>query len=329
MINGTQNSDDYGNGLVLDALGDVVATGALRDTAPFSSNFTVVKLAGADGAELWRRVVPGSADGNDFATQATLDAAGDVVATGTITNVGTGSDFAVVKLASTTGAVLWQREVNGTNNSSDVAWAGPAATASGDVIAAGMLVKPPRSFAVVAFGGALGNDWLLSGKTLLVRDRAASPGLRKLKAVSTDPRTPPVPPGSAGDPTLGGATLDLRNPATRETAAMPLPASHWQGLGSPPGAGGYRYSDPSQADGPCRRVLLTPTKFVARCGGADLGFTLDEPAQGSLGLRLTTGTGSLRRCLVFGGTVSRDVGEVGSGAGLFKASDAPPPLACP
>ena len=58
-------------------------------------------------------------------------------------------------------------------------------------------------------------------------------------------------------------------------------------------------------------------------------FTLDEPTQGSLGLRLSTGTGNLRRCIVFGGTVNRDAGSMGRGAGVFKASEAPPPLACP
>ena len=327
-ISGAQNGGGFGVGLVLDALGNVVATGGLQDASASGTDFAVVKLVGADGTELWRRVIVGSGPGTDYASKATLDASGDVIATGTISNVDTGDDFAVVKLAGATGDVIWQREVNGTDNSNDGAWGGPAIAPSGDVVAAGMLVKPPQSFAVVAFGSALGNDWLLSGKRFLVKD-PASPKFRRLLVLSTDPRMPPVPPGSSADPTVGGATLELRNPTTAETAAMALPAARWSGLGSPPGSAGYSYADPSQADGPCSRVMLTPTTFVARCGGDGVDFTLDEPTQGSLGLRLSTGTGNLRRCIVFGGTVNRDAGSMGRGAGVFKASEAPPPLACP
>src|SRR5262249_51677657 len=243
-INGAQNGGDFGIGLVLDSLGNVVAAGGLRDTsASNGTDFAVVKLAGADGAELWRRVIAGSGQGTGYASKATLDASGDVIATGTISNADTGDDFAVVKLAGATGDVIWQREVDGTDSSNDGAWGGPVIAASGDVVAAGFLVKPPHSFAVVAFESTLGNDWLLSGKRLLLKD-AASPKFRRLLVMSTDPRTPPAQPGSPADPTVGGATLEVRNPTTEETAVMGLPAARWSGLGSPAGSAGYSYADP-------------------------------------------------------------------------------------
>jgi hypothetical protein len=61
------------------------------------------------------------------------------------------------------------------------------------------------------------------------------------------------------------------------------------------------------------------------CGGAGIGFTLDEPAQGTLAVRLTLGTGpfAVRLCTRFGGTVKNDV------PGYFRAQDAPTPAACP
>jgi len=55
--------------------------------------------------------------------------------------------------------------------------------------------------------------------------------------------------------------------------------------------------------------------------GAAIGFTLDEPSQGSLGAVLTSG--QRRYCTLFGGHVKHD------GPGTFGAVKAPPPGACP
>ena len=82
----------------MDARGDVVAAGSTINTGTFT-DFTVVKLAGATGVELWRQGINGTANvSNDQAFAVTVDARGDVVAAGYTTNSGTFTDFTVVKL---------------------------------------------------------------------------------------------------------------------------------------------------------------------------------------------------------------------------------------
>jgi hypothetical protein len=104
---------------------------------------------------------------------------------------------------------------------------------------------------------------------------------------------------------------------------MALPARGWVGLGSPPGANGYRYRDRARSLGPCTGATLTRKRFRVRCTGQDVGFTLDEPQQGSLRASVALGTEGLRACFSFGGTIHRDA------VGIFQAKRAPAPTFCP
>ena len=67
--------------------------------------------------------------------------------------------------------------------------------------------------------------------------------------------------------------------------------------------------------------------LLATCVGAGLGFSLDEPTQGSLDVRLTIGT-ACEYCMHFGGTVRKDQPTSGASLGFFDAADGPPP-SCP
>jgi hypothetical protein len=55
----------------------------------------------------------------------------------------------------------------------------------------------------------------------------------------------------------------------------------------------------------------------------DIGFSLDEPQQGSIGVSLVSG--DARYCAVFGGTITKDAGADDQ----FKARAAPAPVDCP
>jgi hypothetical protein len=145
--------------VVVDALGHVVAVGAIT-TIGFSQGFTVVKLDGASGAELWRYVVTGTASGfSDGASSVAVDAAGDVVAAGALTNTGTQADFTVLKVNGSSGVKLWRQTLNGTANGFDRANA-VALDAAGDVVAAGFLANTATGsdFTVVKFDGATGAE---------------------------------------------------------------------------------------------------------------------------------------------------------------------------
>jgi hypothetical protein len=141
---------------------------------------------------------------------------------------------------------------------------------------------------------------------------------------SKDPEVPVPTPGSPGDPTTGDGALEVRNPTTGESTVLPLPAAMWRGLGAPPGTTGYRYDDPTHAAGPCTRVITDARRIEAGCNGAGIGFSLNEGSQGGLAVRLTTGTGELRRCLLWGAS-----SVVHDRPGLFDARNAPAPGACP
>jgi len=95
--------------------------------------------------------------------------------------------------------------------------------------------------------------------------------------------------GSAGDPTAGGARLAVYNAAgSGELAEVALPASGWQALGTGSPPKGYRFRDLSGALG-VQSITLKPNKLTLKGGGAGLAYTLDEPSQGRMALRLRFG----------------------------------------
>jgi hypothetical protein len=100
VINGPINGEDQAQAVALDGAGDVVAAGFTGNSGT-GADFTAVKLSGPSGAEQWRALVDGAGEGADQANAVAVDAAGDVVAAGGISNTGTPllprPDFTVVK----------------------------------------------------------------------------------------------------------------------------------------------------------------------------------------------------------------------------------------
>lgn len=97
-------------------------------------------------------------------------------------------------------------------------------------------------------------------------------------------------PGSAGDPTLHGAVLEVYNSAgTGELFTVPLPAERWRLQGSPPHNHRFLYAN-SPADTPVWKVWIKGPKISVRGGKHHWGYSLDEESQGSVAIRLTLGT---------------------------------------
>ena len=95
-------------------------------------------------------------------------------------------------------------------------------------------------------------------------------------------------PGSANDPTLHGGTLAVYNSAgSGEKVVVNLPAGSW----TPIGSRGYRFTG-SDPNGPITRVLVKGDQLLVRGGGSNWGYTLDEPSQGRIAVRLTLGGGA-------------------------------------
>lgn len=145
-LNGTAGAGDFADAVAVDAAGDVVAVGRMRNANKGLSDFTVVKLAGADGALRWpqRFHLSGSGPGDEEALAVAVDAAGNVIAAGYTDNGATGLDLTVVKLAAANGASLWPAPAlidgdGGIDVDEDMARA-VALDAGGNVLATGVTV---------------------------------------------------------------------------------------------------------------------------------------------------------------------------------------------
>jgi hypothetical protein len=102
----------------------------------------------------------------------------------------------------------------------------------------------------------------------------------------------PPPSGSAGDPTAHGARLVVYDAAslTTDQASIDLPAAGWRKLRDSGGVPTYRYRDRTPGAA-IRSVIVTHDRISVQGGGPGLGYSLDEPAQGSIALRLAMGQG--------------------------------------
>jgi cysteine-rich repeat protein len=120
--------------------GRVVVAGRLVSPAT-GWDFAVVALDAATGFEAWRRILDASAteaQDRDDAFGVAVDAAGDVLAVGRLSDAVTDDDLAALKLAGATGSELWRAVVNGNNDNDDVAQA-LALDPAGDLLIAGTL----------------------------------------------------------------------------------------------------------------------------------------------------------------------------------------------
>jgi hypothetical protein len=207
VFDGGLHTYDSAASIALDPAGDVFAVCTLANTN-VAGNFTVLKLAGATGAELWRQDIHGTSEdlpgykgsrGNAVA----VDRAGDVVVAGSTSNVyengryieATYADFTVVKLAGPTGAELWRLTIGGpfSEYASSV-----AVDDDGDVIAAGYItvgfLPSWPMFTVVKVAGSDGT--LLWGR-LVGKPKPSAAG--KAVTVRIDTAGDVVASGSIGD----------------------------------------------------------------------------------------------------------------------------------
>ena len=134
--------------LTTDARGDVVIAG-LASKRDSPQDFGVAKFDGATGTLLWRRAIEGEAQLGDEALAVAIDASGDVVAGGYVTDEPRGATaFAVVKLRGTDGTVVWKKTVVATMAPTARARA-VAVAPSGDVIAMGWTANASSTMTVM------------------------------------------------------------------------------------------------------------------------------------------------------------------------------------
>jgi hypothetical protein len=156
-------------------------------------------------------------------------------------------------------------------------------------------------------------DQPLPGAKLVLRQSA---GQAKLSLSMKGVVAAPTPNGS-DDPTSVGASLTIYNPTSSESAELEMPASNWTSTGS---LWKFRNTAAPNPPSPVRTASIKPARQI-KVNARAIGITLDEQTQGSIGAVLTVGT--QRYCVLFGGTITRDV------PGRFSARKAAAPSACP
>jgi polyhydroxybutyrate depolymerase len=160
---------------------------------------------------------------------------------------------------------------------------------------------------------------LVAGKKLLLKDGAEA-SQRKLELSVKDAS---LVLGTS-DPTAEGAALQVYNTnGSGEALCAPLPAAGWSRKGA-----GFVYKDKAAAHGPCKSASLKQGALAVSCSGKrqPLAYSLDEPAQESLAVRLVSGASSF--CASFGGTIAADASAAG-GKGKFLAKQSAAPAVCP
>lgn len=127
----------------------------------------------------------------------------------------------------------------------------------------------------------------ISTKSLKLKDKTDPPSAskRKLTFTSKDPAIVSPALGSDGDPMLHGATLRVYNSnGSGEQITADLPAGSWL-----PSSGGWRFKGPSS--GPVQQITLKNGLLKLKAGKENWSYTLDEPKQGRITVRLRLGTG--------------------------------------
>lgn len=165
----------------------------------------------------------------------------------------------------------------------------------------------------------------VSGRKLSLKDVEGKPWKRKLQLVSHSRDLPE--PTAGGDPSVFGAVMRVTTPAGDDELFL-LPAVGWRGQGDPAVSQGYKYVDKDRAHGPCSKVVWRPgEKLLARCKGAGIGISLDEPVQQAVGVSFRAGSDP-PICMAFGGNVKKDRPATRREPGRFTAKYAPAPEGC-
>ena len=160
---------------------------------------------------------------------------------------------------------------------------------------------------------------------------SSTPASRRFSFKSTTKLDPPanrivIPgAGTAGDPTAsggtgGGAVVTVYNSnGSGEKTTLTLPAAGWTLTSK-----GYRFKAPITTD-PIQRITVKADSVRVRGRGASFGYTLNEPSQGSVAVRLRLGTGT-----TWCTNAPAKVGGTNDVTGKFVGqTKAPAPAVCP
>jgi uncharacterized delta-60 repeat protein len=156
--NGTGDSTDYSNAMVVDAAGNVYVTGGSISWGGAYFDCVTIKY-NSDGMIQWLQRYNGPGDSTDFGNAIAVDASGNVYVTGGSFGSGSKSDYVTIKYNSA-GVQQWEQRYNGPGNSSDDAYA-ICVDGSGNVYVTGTSIESGNNYdgATIKYNSAGVQQW--------------------------------------------------------------------------------------------------------------------------------------------------------------------------
>lgn len=118
--NGTGDSTDYSNAMVVDVAGNVYVTGGSIGSSGAYYDCVTIKY-NSDGMIQWLQRYNGPGDSTDFGNSIAIDGSGNVYVTGYSFGNGSNADYVTLKYNSA-GVQQWVQRYNGTGNIQDYAY---------------------------------------------------------------------------------------------------------------------------------------------------------------------------------------------------------------
>ena len=164
-------SYDTGQAIALDPNGDVLAAGGIQDSEEFiDADMAVVKLSAADGSEMWRATIAGTALRGDYAYAVRSTATGDAVVGGIVWRDGGSVDIpsmVVAKFSGADGHELWRWSKEGTYTTFPYGYVQDLVVdAAGEVYVTGFLTNEStgEDMVVAKLSGVDGSEeWVVNG----------------------------------------------------------------------------------------------------------------------------------------------------------------------
>lgn len=222
----TLGGQDEGFALTLSG-GDAVVAGRTQNQ-DMSRDFTVIRLSGATGEEVWRYRPTGLSRSGDVAYAVGIDHQGDVIAAGQRGDDQDGTNLTVAKIAGDSGQERWRKELQGSqpggaNNAASLVFdLDEGNNGNSSIIVAGTLENAGSNadFSVIKFRNSDGTEmWrrAVNGDAPGAYDAAL--------AVALDPTTGDIVAGGTMQRAAGGTDFTVIKFAANDGAVV-----WWQGL---------------------------------------------------------------------------------------------------
>jgi uncharacterized delta-60 repeat protein len=150
---GPSNSENYGYGIADDGTGNIYVTGYSRESTSIY-DYTTIKYS-SSGTEQWVRTYDANLQSYTIKNVLTLDATGNIYIAGPTGNVGSGSDYLMIKY-DPAGTQKWVQRYDDSNNGDDQPAALSVDNSSNDVVITGSVFIANSDLVTIKYSQTIG-----------------------------------------------------------------------------------------------------------------------------------------------------------------------------